>query len=98
MRVSSRSWVSSSSTVTATSPAPIPSYLESLAEATVWVMVAVSSSASASWAAETVMVCPSSQSEGVKVRTAGLALTSVPEVPPGVTVTSSVGWERSTMV
>ena len=64
-----------------------------------WVTVAVSSSASASCAAFTVTVLVELQSLEEKVRMAGSAVT--PVLPDGslmVTVTSAVGWLRSTMV
>ena len=61
-----------------------------------WVRVTLSSSWSLSFAAVTVTVCAVLQSDVVKVRVEGSAVTSVPAVPPTVTVTVPVGSPVST--
>ena len=64
----------------------------------VWVSVTASLAVSSSLSAVTVTVWARSQFEEVKVRVDALRLTSVPECPSTVTVTSCVGSLSSTTV
>ena len=63
-----------------------------------WVSVTASSAVSGSWPAVTVTVWAVSQVVGVKVRVAGVGVTSVPACPATVTVTAAVGAVARTTV